>query len=108
QGLEKNIGIVIAKAVVGLIEAGVPEDDIFKIGVAFGTSQGNGWGSGLTILTAMRNVLPKLDRMGRILALYQGLVHVARASAGRAPRHLLDILPSSEVSLDRMKEWYRG
>jgi len=108
EGLEQNIGIVIAKAVVGLVEAGVPADDIVKIGVRFGTSQGNGWGAGLTILTGMRNVLPKLDRMGRILALYHGLVHVARASAGRAPRHLLGTLPSSTASLERLKEWYRG
>ena len=108
EGLEQNIGIVIAKAVVGLIEAGVSADDIVRIGVAFGVSQGNGWGAGLTILTAMRNVLPKLDRTGRILALYHGLVHVARASAGRAPRHSLGTLPSRAAPMDRLKEWYRG
>ncbi|MBD2845429.1 Rieske (2Fe-2S) protein [Paenibacillus sp. IB182496] len=108
EGLEQNIGIVIAKAVVGLVEAKVPADEIFKIGIVFGTSQGSGWGSGLTILTAMRAVLPKLDRTGRILALYHGLVHVARASAGRAPRHLLGALPESSVSMARLQTWYRN
>ncbi|WP_135555377.1 Rieske (2Fe-2S) protein [Paenibacillus cymbidii] len=108
EGLEQNIGIVIAKAVVGLVESGVPADEIVRIGVAFGTSQGNGWGAGLTILTAMRNVLPKLDASDRFLALYHGLVQVARASAGRAPRHLLGALPASPASMERVMEWYRN
>ncbi|MDF2961330.1 MAG: Rieske (2Fe-2S) protein [Paenibacillus sp.] len=106
EGLEQNIGIVIAKAVVGLIEAGVPADDIVRAGITFGTSQGNGWGAGLTILTAMRNILPKLDKQGQILALYHGLVHVARASSGRAPRHLLGPMPNAAVYEERLLQWY--
>ncbi|MEK0314695.1 Rieske (2Fe-2S) protein [Cohnella sp. 56] len=108
EGLEQNIGIVIAKAVVGLIEAGVSEDEIVRTGIVYGTSQSGGWGSGLTILAAMRNVLPKLDKSGRILALYHGLVHVARAGAGRAPRRLLGPLPSADASARRLAEWYRN
>ncbi|MFC4598391.1 Rieske (2Fe-2S) protein [Cohnella hongkongensis] len=108
EGLEQNIGIVIAKAVVGLIEVGVSEDEIVRIGILFGTSQSSGWGSGLTILTAMRNVLPKLDKQGRILALYHGLVHVARAGAGRSPRWLLGPLPSADASPKRLADWYRS
>lgn len=108
EGLEQNIGIVIAKAVVGLVEAGVSADEIYRIGLTFGVSQGTGWGAGLTILTAMRNVLPKLDKTGRILALYHGLLHVARASAGRAPRHLLGALPGDGASAGRLQAWYRN
>lgn len=108
EGLEQNIGIVIAKAVVGLIEAGVPEDEIARIGIGYGTSQSGGWGSGLTILAAMRNVLPKLDKPGRILALYHGLVHVARAGAGRASRWLLGPLPSGDTAPQRLADWYRN
>lgn len=108
EGLEQNIRIVIAKAVVGLVEAGVPADEMFRLGIRFGTAQGNGWGAGLTILTAMRNILPKLDKAGQILALYQGLVHVARSSAGRAPRHLLGTLPAEGASAERLVQWYRN
>ncbi|RTE11335.1 Rieske (2Fe-2S) protein [Paenibacillus whitsoniae] len=108
EGLEQNIGIVIAKAVIGLFESKVPVDEIVRIGITFGTTQGNGWGAGLTILTAMRNVLPKLDASGQILALYHGLVHVARTSSGRAPRHLLGALPSSPASTERLMAWYRN
>ncbi|MFS0728254.1 Rieske (2Fe-2S) protein [Paenibacillus sp. 1P07SE] len=107
SGLEQNIGLVIAKAIVGLIEAGVAEADIAAIGIEFGVKhRRQGWGSGLTILTAMTNVLPKLDKQGRILALYQGLLHTARDAAGSGTRFLLAPLPG-DVSRERLRQWYR-
>lgn len=108
EGLEQNIGIVIAKAVVGLVESGMSGEEIARIGIEFGVSHDTGWNSGLVILTAMTRVLPKLDKAGKILALYQGLVHVARNSAGRGRRHLLGPLPSATMSDDRLMEWYRN
>ncbi|NBD24615.1 Rieske (2Fe-2S) protein [Paenibacillus glycinis] len=108
EGLEQNIGIVIAKAVVGLIEADVPEQHVARIGIEFGTTQGTGWNAGLTILTAMARCVGKLDKNGKILALYQGLVHVARGSAGRGTRHLLSALPSADVPFERLSAWYRS
>lgn len=108
NGLEQNIGLVIAKAIVGLVEAGVPETEIAAIGIEFGFKQRRqGWGSGLTILVAMANVLPKLDKQGRILALFQGLLHTARESAGSGTRYLLDPFPNTSVSEERLTEWYR-
>ena len=108
EGLQQNIGIVIAKAVVGLVEAGEPVSEISQVGIEFGTRYGSGWNSGLTILVSMVRVLPKLDKAGQILALYNGLLHVARNSAGKGERHLLGALPSVEVSHDRLTEWYRS
>jgi nitrite reductase/ring-hydroxylating ferredoxin subunit len=108
EGLQQNIGIVIAKAVVGLVEAKVPEADIAQIGIEYGTTYGSGWNSGLTILTAMTHILPKLDKTGKILGLYQGLLHTARSSSGKGQRHLLSPLPSDEVTFERLVEWYRS
>ncbi|MDQ0255263.1 nitrite reductase/ring-hydroxylating ferredoxin subunit [Evansella vedderi] len=113
DGLEQNISLVIAKAVVGLVEAGVDTKSIAKIGVEFGTKhRWNGWRSGLTILTAMTNILPYLDKNGKILALYQGLVHVARESAGMGTRFLLDPLPLNEAAeqpeISQLAKWYRN
>jgi nitrite reductase/ring-hydroxylating ferredoxin subunit len=113
EGLEQNISLVIAKAVTGLIEAGEPPAKIARIGVEFGTKhRRNGWRSGLTILTAMTNILPYLDKKGRILALYQGLVHVARESAGMGTRFLLQPLPVSDKkdrpSVSQLAQWYRN
>ncbi|WP_066389056.1 Rieske (2Fe-2S) protein [Neobacillus mesonae] len=112
EGLEQNLSLVIAKAVVGLMEAGFPATKIAKVGVEFGTThRQSGWRSGLTILTAMTNVLPKLDKTGQILALFQGLVHVARESSGMGTRFLLGALPVSDKenaqSFKQLSEWYR-
>jgi nitrite reductase/ring-hydroxylating ferredoxin subunit len=112
DGLEQNLSLVIAKAVVGLIEAGEPPETIARIGVIFGTKhRQRGWRSGLTILTAMTNILPKLDKTGKILALYQGLVHVARESVNMGTRFLLGPLPvqeqSNKLSIKQLSNWYR-
>ncbi|QKG83752.1 Rieske (2Fe-2S) protein [Kroppenstedtia pulmonis] len=108
EGLEQNLRLVIAKAVVGLLEEGEPAARVAQIGVEFGTTHRQpGWRSGLTILTAMVNILPKLDRQGKILALYQGLVHVARESAGQGTRFMLDSLPVKNVDHGQLTRWYR-
>jgi nitrite reductase/ring-hydroxylating ferredoxin subunit len=112
EGLEQNLSLVIAKAVVGLVEAGISSSEIAKVGVEFGTKhRQSGWRSGLTILTAMTNILTKLDKTGQILALYQGLVHVARESSGMGTRFLLGALPvTNEMesqSVEQFAKWYR-
>ncbi len=112
EGLEQNLSLVIAKAVVGLVEAGISSSEIAKVGVEFGTKhRQSGWRSGLTILTAMTNILPKLDKTGQILALYQGLVHVARESSGMGTRFLLGALPvingMESQSVEQFAKWYQ-
>ncbi|MFD0710668.1 Rieske (2Fe-2S) protein [Paenibacillus sp. GCM10027626] len=108
EGLQQNIGIVIAKALVGLLEANVPVAEIASIGILHGVRYGSGWNSGLTILTAMARIAPRLDQKGRMLALYQGLVHVARNSSGRSARHLLGALPDANLPMARLAQWYRS
>lgn len=108
QGLEQNIGIVIAKSVVGLMEMNIPAEDIAAVGIEYGTRVKNGWNPGLTILTAMTRILPKLDNYGQILALYHGLLQVARNSADQPERHMLSSLPSAQLSFERTTDWYRN
>lgn len=108
KGLEQNLSIVIAKAVVGLVKLKVPENEIIEIGINYGTRyRKQGWGPGLTILTAMANVLPKLDEHGKIQALYQGLLHVARDCRGQEPYHHIGALQGYQGDLSRLASWYR-
>ncbi|MBX6341518.1 MAG: Rieske 2Fe-2S domain-containing protein [Thermomicrobiaceae bacterium] len=108
DGLEHNLSLVMIKAVLGLREAGVPERDVVEIGGRFGaTYRMTGWGPGLTILTAMANVLPLLERDDRALALYHGLVHVARDCAGEPPRFQQEALPASDAPTERLAAWFR-
>ena len=78
EGLEQGITLVIAKAVLGLLESGVTSSDIVRAGVDFGTRYRQaGWGAGLTVLTSMANVPPHLDRADHALALVHGLAFVS-------------------------------
>ncbi len=87
EGLEQGITLVLAKAVLGLLDAGTPVGDIVRAGVDFGTRyREGGWGAGLTVLTAMANVAPHLDPADRGLALVHGLAFTSRDTLGRAPR----------------------
>src|SRR4029079_12813346 len=101
-------GLVMSKNVLALLDTGVPATDIVEIGGAFGVQyRASGWRSGLTILTAMGNVVPELAPGDQVLALYHGLVHVGRDCAGQAPRHLLDPLPGDQVPFERLSTWFR-
>ena len=108
DGLEQNISLVMAKACLALLESKVPPREILSIGGSFGaTFRRQGWGPGLTILTAMANVLPSLPAEDRVLALYHGMVHVADDVDGAAPRFSLDPLKTDAVPPERLKTWFR-
>ncbi|HEX2119169.1 MAG TPA: Rieske 2Fe-2S domain-containing protein, partial [Acidimicrobiales bacterium] len=107
EGLEGGLTLVTAKAVLGLLEAGVPASEIVRVGVDFGTAnRAQGWGSGLTVLVAMANLLPWLDPADHALALVHGLAFVARDTANRPPRFPLTPLGEG-VDAARLTEWYR-
>src|SRR5918993_843402 len=93
-----------------LHEANVPAAEILAIGGRFGaTYRRGGWAAGLTILTAMGNVLPKLHPEDQAIALYHGLVNVAGDCAGQPPRFALDPLPTRDGPLgaERLQGWFR-
>jgi hypothetical protein len=85
EGLEQNIGLVIAKAVLGLIGKGMDYRALIRGAVLFGAHNRDGWGIGLTILTALANLIPSLPEEETYLALYKGISRVARdCDAARA------------------------
>ena len=108
EGLERNIPLVIAKAVIGLLDRGEDAVEPFRIGLEFGARQREaGWGQGLTILTCMMNLIPRLEAKDRPRALYQGLCAVALECKGEPPRFDLRPLPDSTTDLPTLKRWFR-
>jgi nitrite reductase/ring-hydroxylating ferredoxin subunit len=86
DGLAHNIGLVIAKAVQGQLAAGVPLTDIVRQVALFGAKNRDGWGVGLTILTALANLLPSLPGEEAYLVLFHGARRVAADCDGQTPR----------------------
>lgn len=110
DGLEQGLTLVMAKAVLGLLEGSGPSggpEDVVRVGLDFGTTyRADGWGAGLTVLAAMANVLPDLDEADRPLALVHALAFVSRDTRGRPPRFPLAPLGTS-VPAERLAGWYR-
>ena len=109
DGLEHNIRLVIAKSVLGLQAAGADYREPLEVGARFGTTySANGWGAAMSILTCTANIIPKLRDDDRPRALYQGLRHVARECAGKAPRFSVEPLPTGETRPEVFARWFRN
>ncbi len=108
DGLERNISLVVAKSVIGLLGAGEDLAEPFRAGLEFGVRYRRaGWGQGLTIHTCMMNLLPHLAPEDRPRALYHGLSAVSRDCAGEPPRFVIRPLPTGTRDLATLKGWFR-
>ena len=108
DGLERNIPLVLAKAVIALLDGGDEPAGAFRAGLEFGARYRQaGWGQGLTILTCMMNLVPLLHPADRPRALYHGLAAVARDCDGMPPRFGLRPLPTTAADAQAVKRWFR-
>ena len=106
DGLAHDLGLVIAKAVHGQLAADVPQADIVRQVALFGAQNRDGWGVGLTILTALANLLPVLPEEEAYLALFHGARRVAADCDGEAPRRERAPL-GSRPDPAALKRWLR-
>jgi nitrite reductase/ring-hydroxylating ferredoxin subunit len=108
DGLERNLSLVVGKAVIGLLDAGVDPAEPYRSGLDFGArNRADGWGQGLTTHTCFANLLPVVDPPDRRRALFHGLSAVAGDTAGMAPRFALQPLPGGDADAAQLKRWFR-
>jgi nitrite reductase/ring-hydroxylating ferredoxin subunit len=108
DGLERDIPLVLAKATLALRKADPAGIETFCEGLDFGVERrGGGWFRGLTTLTCLMNLLPKLEDADRAAALHHGLADVAADSAGQPPHFRLDPLPG-QPDQSQLARWFRG
>jgi nitrite reductase/ring-hydroxylating ferredoxin subunit len=109
DGLERDIPLVLAKAVLVLLDADPSGVDTFGTGLHFGVRRrGGGWFRGLTTLVCFMNLTARLDPEDRPVALYHGLADVASDSVTGAPRFPLDPLPGAAPDQARLALWFRN
>ncbi|MFL5284723.1 MAG: Rieske (2Fe-2S) protein [Rhodopila sp.] len=106
NGLAHDLGLVIAKAVQGQLAADVRRADIVRQVALFGVQNRDGWDVGLTILTALANLLPALPEEEAYLALFHGARRVAADCDGEAPRRERAPL-GSRPDPAALKRWLR-
>lgn len=106
DGLAHDLGLVVAKAVHGQLAADVPPADIVRQAALFGAQNRDGWDVGLTILTALANLLPVLPREETYLALFHGARRVAADCDGEPPRRERAPLGSRQEPTV-LKRWLR-
>jgi nitrite reductase/ring-hydroxylating ferredoxin subunit len=106
-GLEQNVGLIIAKAVLGLRANGVEPAAIVREATLFGVRYRDGWGTGLTIMTALANLIPCFPEEQTYLALYHGIHRVAADCEGQAPRRDREPLRGNRQPLGRLARWLR-
>jgi nitrite reductase/ring-hydroxylating ferredoxin subunit len=108
DGLERDIPLVLAKATLALMKADPAGVETFRDGLDFGVARrGGGWFRGLTTLTCLMNLLPRLEEADRAAGLQHGLADVAADSAGQPPRFRLAPLPGP-ADHSQLARWFRG
>jgi len=108
DGLERDIPLVLAKATLALMKADPTGIEAFRDALEFGVARrGGGWFRGLTTLTCLMNLLPRLEQADRAAALHHGLADVAADSVGQPPRFRLDPLPGPAAPA-QLARWFRG
>src|SRR5262245_12353844 len=106
DGLAHALGLVIAKAVTVDFAAASPPGDVVRQVAMFGVTNRDGWGVGLTILTALGNLLPVLPAEEAYLALFHAARRVAADCDGEAPRRPRAAL-ASRPDLATLERWLR-
>jgi nitrite reductase/ring-hydroxylating ferredoxin subunit len=106
DGMAHNLSLVIAKAVQGQLATGSSPADIVGQAALFGVCNRDEWGTGLTILTALGNLLPVLPDEDIYLALFHGVRRVAADCEGQPPRRERSAL-TSRPDLPVLERWLR-
>jgi len=106
DGMAHNLGLVIAKAVQGQLAAGVAPLEMVRQAALFGVRHLDGWSTGMTILTALGNLLPQLEGEDAYLALFHGVRRVAADCDGAAPGRTRAAL-ASRPDASTLKRWLR-
>jgi nitrite reductase/ring-hydroxylating ferredoxin subunit len=107
-GLEQNIPLILAKAAIQLtrhkVEVMIPIKTAIKFGV---TNRDQGWGSGLTILSSLSNLLSFADNKDQAKLLFHALSAVSTNTANQPPKFLIEPFPDQNRDITELKRWFR-
>ncbi len=107
DGMAHNIPLVMGKAILDALDRGVSAREIIREAALFGVKNRDGWDVGMTILTALGNVIGDLPERETYLALFQGVRRVAADCAGEPPYLSSGPLEDADIPEAQLEDWLR-
>ena len=104
-GLEQNIGLIQAKAIIALLAEGERMNSVIRRIARFAARNHRVWEDGLTTLSIVARLGPHLSRTTLIYALAKGARRVAENCAGQPARHSAGGLNREQFDEERLSEW---
>ena len=105
RGLDIGVGLIQAKALLGLLDGGQDAAGVIATVAGFAARRLARWGEGLVRLTCVANLAPYLSEDTRYLALCYATRQVAAEAAGAVPHRLRGALDGDGRRLDELSRW---
>ena len=105
RGLDIDVGLIQAKALLGLLDDGQDASGVIATVAEFAARRLASWGEGLVRLTCVANLAPYLSDDTRYLALYYATRQIAAEASGAVPHRLRGALDGDGRRLDELSGW---
>ena len=105
RGLDIGVGLIQAKALLGLLDDGQDASGVIATVAEFAARRLASWGEGLVRLTCVANLAPYLSDDTRYLALYYATRQIAAEASGAVPHRLRGALDGDGRRLDELSGW---
>jgi nitrite reductase/ring-hydroxylating ferredoxin subunit len=107
HGLEHGIGLIQAKAILGLRRLGVTWVDLVTEIARFGAGAHDDWGEGMTTLAAVANLITELSERTAFFSVLRASRQLGADCLSAVPRRRGQALTDSRHSSDRLRRWLR-
>ena len=105
RGLDIGVGLIQAKALLGLLDEDPDPSGVIATVAEFAARRLASWGEGLVRLTCVANLAPYLSDDTRYLALYYATRQIAAEASGAVPHRLRGALDGDDRRLDDLASW---
>ena len=107
RGLDIGVGLIQAKALLGLLDEDRDPSGVIATVAGFAARRLASWGEGLVRLACVANLAPYLSDDTRYLALYYATRQIAAEASGAVPHRLRGALDGDGRRLHELSGWLR-
>jgi len=107
HGLEHGIGLIQAKAILGLRRLGLTWIDVVMEIARFGAAAHDDWGEGMTTLAVVSNMIPDLSERTAFFSVLRASRQLGSDCLRAVPRRRGQPLSDSRHSSERLRRWLR-